>query len=104
MAEIFIGDLMTKPYTQYDIDDGIFVRYFDVNAKDEDYVWHRDRKDRYIYVLEGNEWKFQFDNQMPFRLMKGSNFFVPKHSWHRIIKGKGSLVLKIVENITYKYY
>ena len=41
-----------------------FERTFDEDVAEEEMVWHRDKRDRTITVLEGEGWMFQFDNQM----------------------------------------
>lgn len=88
----------SKPYTDITMDDGSFVRLFDPDASDEDYVWHRDHSDRTIKVLEcGTNWKFQFDNEMPFPLNSNDELFVPKMIYHRLIPGSETLALHIKE-------
>jgi len=81
----------TKPYV--DLKDGI--RVFKSYVDDDELVWHRDREDREIAVMEGSGWQFQFDDKMPFDLLPGKLFHVPKMTYHRLIKGEGDLVLKI---------
>ena len=83
---------MVNPYTD---DDGL--RYFDVNQPEEYFVWHRDHEDRKITVMEGENWKFQYDNQLPVNLNKGDIIHVNKNEYHRIIKGDSNLILKIEE-------
>ena len=81
-----------KPY----IDEGN-IRTFDCNANDNEYVWHRDKENRTIQVLESNGWEFQFDNELPFIIEAGDSFDIPKNTYHRVIKGKGNLVIDITE-------
>jgi hypothetical protein len=89
---------MFNPYENFDVDNsGCFYRVFDGNVFDEELVWHRDRNDRDVYVLEANGWQFQFDNEVPFQLEEGDTLHIKKMDYHRIIKGMGRLVLKIVE-------
>ena len=38
------------------------------------------------------------DNRLPEELEKGNNYYIPKMEYHRLIKGKGSLLLQIKEN------
>tara|TARA_E500000178_G_scaffold284540_1_gene285790 strand:+ start:36638 stop:36904 length:267 start_codon:yes stop_codon:yes gene_type:complete len=73
------------------------LRYFDVNQPVGNFVWHRDHEDRKITVLEGENWKFQYDNQLPVNLNKGDIIHVNKNEYHRIIKGDSNLVVKIEE-------
>lgn len=86
VAEVISGN----PY----IDDGN-VRTFDVTKPSEDYVWHRDKEDRIIEVLEGEGWQLQFENCLPFLLKERMKFEIPKGEYHRLLKGHNNLVVKI---------
>lgn len=89
---------MAVPYEQFELNDAdCFYRIFEKDVFDEELVWHRDRRDRDVYVLESNGWKFQFDNEVPFELEEGDTLHIRKMDYHRIIKGFGRLVLKIEE-------
>jgi hypothetical protein len=82
----------TKPYV--DLNDGL--RMFKSYINDDELVWHRDREDREVAVVEtGGGWQFQFDDKMPFELYSGTLLEIPKMTYHRLIKGEGDLVLKI---------
>ena len=70
-----------------------FERTFDEDVAEEEMIWHRDKRDRTITVLEGEGWMFQFDNELPF-IMEGK-FTIPMGVYHRVIKGDGDLKLKI---------
>ncbi len=86
MVEISSG----KPYTDIGI-----LRLFEPNVNSEELVWHRDKEDRKVEVLEGEGWQFQFNGSLPFELTEGRKFSIPKDMYHRVIKGKTKLVLKI---------
>ena len=73
------------------------LRYFDVDQPEEYFVWHRDTEDRKITVIDGNDWKFQYDNELPISINKGDIIHVNKNEYHRIIKGDSNLILKIEE-------
>ncbi len=60
-------------------------------------VWHRDRNDRIVEILESDGWYFQFEDQLPTEMKKGDVLNIPKESYHRIIKGSNDLVVKIYE-------
>lgn len=83
-------------YTDYNTDNG-FVRIFESNINDLDLVWHRDMQDRIVEVIEGNNWQLQYDDQLPFRLVDDERYYIEAYSYHRLIKGDGSLTLRIVE-------
>lgn len=74
------------------------IREFKVTTPNKELVWHRDEKDRYVTVLEGEGWEFQLDNELPLALKKRDSIFIPKQTYHRVIKGKTDLLIKIEEN------
>ena len=80
---------MVNPYTDKDN-----VRHFSIEEPEEYFVWHRDTEDRKITVIDGNEWKFQYDNDLPIDL-SNKKLFISKGTYHRLIKGTGDLTLKI---------
>lgn len=71
------------------------IRIFREWCKEEDLQWHWDEEDRWISLLGQSDWKFQFDNHLPFYLKQGEPLFIPKGVFHRIIKGTGSFVITI---------
>ena len=86
MVEITSG----KPYKDVGV-----IRIFSSEVDSEDLVWHRDLQNRKITVLEGEGWQFQFNGSLPFELTEGRKFNIPEGMYHRVIKGKTKLVLKI---------
>lgn len=85
-----------KPYTQ-EVVGNYIIREFSQDVHNKELVWHRDEHDRIVEVIEGNKWRFQYDNQLPVTLEDGERFFIPKESYHRVIKGDGNLRIKIFE-------
>jgi quercetin dioxygenase-like cupin family protein len=85
-----------KPYSQIKRGN-TFIRTFDENVDGHELVWHRDKRDRVVEVLEGNGWKFQMDNKIPMVLEVGDILTIPKETYHRIGKGRTPLKIKIVE-------
>jgi hypothetical protein len=83
-----------RPYKDVLIEN-ILIREFDENIDPIELMWHRDQEDRVIQSIEDTDWKFQIDNQIPVEI-KGE-IFIPRGVWHRIIKGTGSVKIKIVE-------
>ena len=71
------------------------IRSFSKNVKKLELVWHKDDEDRNIEILEGKGWQIQFDNELPFDLVKGDHIFITKHRIHRIHKGTTDLKIKI---------
>lgn len=90
--EVSIGN----PYSDIQNDD-LFIRYFDDQLNDNELIWHRDKRNREVTVLEGMNWKFQYDNSLPFVLNVGDIIRVPAETYHRLIKGTTALSLKIKE-------
>ena len=86
MVEISSG----KPYRDVGI-----VRIFSSDVDSEDLVWHRDKENRRVTVTDGEGWQFQFNGSLPFELTEGRIFDIPEGMYHRVIKGKTDLVLKI---------
>lgn len=84
-----------RPYTE-EIKDGYILREFLESTPSFEFVWHRDKQDRIIQATHDNDWLFQLDNEPPKRIDK-NKLFIPKETYHRLIKGNGNLVLKIWE-------
>jgi quercetin dioxygenase-like cupin family protein len=91
------GKNMSEPYTQTNITENIFERIFDLSVDNEELVWHRDRRTRFVKVLEGVGWKFQFDNQLPKEIGPGSTIHINKFSYPRLLKCSTPLKVRIVE-------
>lgn len=77
--------------------DGVLMREFKEGTDSEELIWHRDREDREVRVLNSNGWKLQLDNQLPVYLEEGKTYFIEKFLFHRVIKGKGDLVVEITK-------
>ena len=86
---------MKFPFKEKQINKQLFLREFSANVDEMDLIWHEDREDRIVHVLEGNKWKFQFDEQLPFEMVDGIDIIIPKGIIHRIIKGDGPLKIKV---------
>ena len=86
---------MKFPFKEKQISKQLFLREFSADVDEMDLIWHTDREDRIVHVLEGNKWKFQFDEQLPFEMLDGIDIIIPKGIIHRIIKGNGPLKIKV---------
>ena len=74
------------------------VRKFEESVDGKELYWHRDDEARAIVVMEcGDGWQAQLDNQLPISLQPGSTLFINRHEWHRVIKGSGNLLVKILK-------
>ena len=78
----------TTPYTEE-----AETRTFTQDVLEEELVWHRDREDRIIDPLSTTDWKFQFDNEIPVNITR--LLFIPKNTYHRLIKGTGDLTIRV---------
>ena len=87
------------PYTE--INNGKFrERTFTQETPSVELVWHRDRQNRYVMVSPEyypTDWKFQLDNQPPIDF-PANKLFIPRETYHRLIKGTGDLKVRIWEN------
>ena len=87
---------MEKPYTDLEVTDEYIIREFGSDIDPIELMWHRDNEDRMVEVLEcGEGWGFQFDDGLPFDLEPNTSIFILRHDWHRVVKGEGTLLLKI---------
>ena len=84
---------MIKPYTDIEVTDKYIIREFNENIDPIELLWHRDDESRTIEILGETDWKVQLDNELPTSL--NQPIFIPRHHWHRVIKGNGNLKLKI---------
>lgn len=89
------GGSMSLPFEEKLESETVFIRTFSQNTVSEEFVWHRDQEDRVIEVISGEGWKYQQENRLPIILIKGIKINVPKLIWHRVIKGKGDLIIRV---------
>ena len=89
---------MDFPFEEEQIDQFNFIRTFPADVDEMDLIWHADKENRIITVLEGNGWKFQFDEELPIKMTKGKSISILKGVIHRVIKGNGPLVIKLQKN------
>jgi len=87
---------MSHPYKDIEVTDEYIIREFDENIDPIELMWHRDNEDRTLEIIDKTDWKFQFDNELP--ILLENHIVIPRHYWHRVIKGKGILKLKIYKN------
>jgi len=83
-----------RPYSETQ-KEGYIIREFSQDTPSFEFVWHRDKEDRIVEALHDTDWKFQLDNEVPQEI---NRIFIPKETYHRVIKGTGNLKVKIIEN------
>jgi quercetin dioxygenase-like cupin family protein len=79
-----------NPYTHKDN-----IRMFSKDVDPMELVWHQDKEDRHIEVLDGEGWSMQMDDQLPLVINKGDRIFITEGQIHRILKGTTDLKIKI---------
>jgi hypothetical protein len=87
---------MEKPYRDLEVTDEYIIREFNGNIDPIELLWHRDDEDRTVEILGETDWKIQLDNNLPTSL--NESIFIKRHEWHRVIKGTGTLKLKIYKS------
>jgi len=78
------------PFEQEIIDDKR-LRTFSSDVDSEELKWHRDRENRLVEIIEGDDWFLQMDNELPKKLVVGEKYYIPEGVYHRVIKGKSNL-------------
>lgn len=81
-----------RPFNEY-VEDDYYIRTFNSEIDSSELVWHRDKEDRLVQVIGNTDWMIQLDNQLPIRLTE--SIYIPKNTYHRVIKGSGDLIVKI---------
>jgi hypothetical protein len=84
------------PFVEENLSKNRRIRMFPETVWEDDLVWHRDAENRTVKVLSSNGWKLQMDDQLPKELVIGETHYIPKNTYHRIIKGIGELIVEIV--------
>lgn len=73
------------------------LRTFSPDVDDEELKWHRDRENRIVEILEGDNWFLQMDDELPKKLIVGEKYYIPEGIYHRVIKGDN--ILKVLVSI-----
>tara|TARA_R110002126_G_scaffold84958_1_gene206101 strand:- start:960 stop:1238 length:279 start_codon:yes stop_codon:yes gene_type:complete len=85
------------PFKEKQIAENVFLRYFDHNILSEELIWHQDQEDRTIEIIQSNDWYFQRDEEVPFKLVEGMKFSIKKMNYHRLLRGKDDLIIKVIK-------
>lgn len=86
-----------RPYRQINLGVKRLLREFKRNTDPDELIWHQDLNDRQILVIKSGGWKLQVEEGLPFPLREGLTYWVPAHTWHRVIRGHDNLVVEIEE-------
>lgn len=93
--DVFYDSFEERVAYEEEVKDDYIVRTFRADTPDHLLKWHYDEEDRNVIPLEPTDWKFQFDDELPFNMSE--NIYIERGRYHRIIKGTGDLKIKIVK-------
>lgn len=79
---------MFYPYEEIRIKENELIKIFPIEKNSNEFSNHRDSQDRYLEIISGEGWKIQFNEEIPIELFKKDIIFIPKMTWHKIIKPK----------------
>jgi hypothetical protein len=86
---------MDFPFSEMRIGKKLFLREFKKETSQDELIWHLDKEDRKVELAEGTNWKLQLDNQLPQVLQLGKSYWIPKMTYHRLIKGDDDLSIRV---------
>lgn len=89
------------PYKDLEVTDEYIIREFDADIDPIELKWHRDKENRIVEIIGETDWKIQLENQLPTSINEPIE--IPKGEWHRLIKGNGTLTLKILKEESTQY-
>lgn len=87
---------MDFPFQQEIIGNKI-KRTFAPDVDSDELKWHQDLRDRKVTIIQDGGWQFQTEDSLPNKLKVAQQIFIPKLSWHRVIKGIDELIIEIEE-------
>lgn len=85
---------MDLPFSQEKFEN-YWIRIFSKDVETDELKWHFDNENRKVTILEGNDWMFQMDDDLPVTLKVGDIIEIPKGIYHRIKRGSNDLKIKI---------
>ena len=71
------------------------LREFSEKISEFELKWHRDLEDRLVEAIGETDWQVQLEDELPKSL--NTPTLIKAGTWHRIIKGTGKLVVKIIK-------
>jgi len=83
-------------YQDLEIEEDTVIRTFDESIDPIELKWHRDDESRTIVSISPSDWKIQLENRLPMDIT--TPIFIERGEWHRLIKGTGKLVVKIIKS------
>lgn len=70
------------------------------NGNENDTGWKEERVSTIVKIVDGLNWKFQFENYFPINVSPGEEIFIPANSPYRMMRAgseKTKLKIKIIE-------
>lgn len=83
-------------YQDLEIEEDTVIRTFNESVDPIELKWHRDDESRTIVSISPSDWKIQLENRLPMDIT--TPIFIERGEWHRLIKGTGKLVVKIIKS------
>lgn len=87
---------MDFPFEQIE-KNGKLIRTFRTDVDSDELKWHQDLKDRKVKIIESGGWLFQMEDELPNKMINDETIFIPKLTWHRVIKGNETMIVEIEE-------
>jgi len=85
------------PYTTTQVTNKYIIREFNENVDPIELVWHRDQEDRLLNVIgDSTNWMIQLEDELPIPI---DGIYIKKDVYHRLVKGTGTLTLKITKYV-----
>lgn len=81
-----VRDYSELPFTAIALTQNSQLRTFRHDVDDEELKWHRDFEDRSFIKISGAGWLLQMEDQLPLKIEADTTYFVPRGTWHRVIK------------------
>lgn len=85
-------------YSDIKIGSNLIRRNIYASSAAKELTWHRDENDRQVKVIMSEGWSLQMDNSLPSPIRAGDIININAREWHRVIPGKGDLVITIKES------
>ena len=87
---------MKLPFEEKKLKSREYIRTFSENIDSHELKWHQDKEDRTVVPLVKTDWLFQRDNGLPEPIV--GTIDIRANEWHRVIKGTGDLVVKVIKH------
>ena len=86
---------MNLPFVEKSLGNNQYIREFSDDVDTHELEWHIDKEDRIVESIQNDGWEIQLDNELPKIL--NDKLFIPKETYHRVIKGNGKLIVRITK-------